>query len=393
MTFIATSAARSARSSSPSSCAALLALVLTPLVRRVVLRYEIVDRPEARRVNTVPVPRGGGLAVSAAFLLVAGVFLLRQRPGRRSCRCRRSSRPSAVVGAAARRGAGGRARRHRRPVRPAGALAAPRPGRAGVGAVAARHHHRLHRQPVRRPGSSASTGPIAAGFTVFWIVGMINSINWIDGLDGLSSGDRVHRGGDARAHQPDDPGRPAAHRGPVLRAGRGAARVPALELPPGDDLRRDQRRPVRRLHAGGARRSSGRPRSRSRCSSSACRSSTRSGSSSGACRRAARRSARTGATSTTGCSTSACRTARRSSSIYGICLALAVLSLLLSGRRPSCTRSSACSSPSGSSCSCRPAATSIGPTSSRRRRTSPNRSWRRPATRSIARMSGLDDRW
>jgi UDP-N-acetylmuramyl pentapeptide phosphotransferase/UDP-N-acetylglucosamine-1-phosphate transferase len=26
------------------------------------------------------------------------------------------------------------------------------------------------------------------GFTVFWIVGMINSINWIDGLDGLSSG-------------------------------------------------------------------------------------------------------------------------------------------------------------------------------------------------------------
>ena len=28
----------------------------------------------------------------------------------------------------------------------------------------------------------------AVGFTVFWIVGMINSINFIDGLDGLSSG-------------------------------------------------------------------------------------------------------------------------------------------------------------------------------------------------------------
>ncbi len=28
----------------------------------------------------------------------------------------------------------------------------------------------------------------SVGFTVFWIVGMINSINWIDGLDGLSSG-------------------------------------------------------------------------------------------------------------------------------------------------------------------------------------------------------------
>jgi UDP-GlcNAc:undecaprenyl-phosphate GlcNAc-1-phosphate transferase len=29
---------------------------------------------------------------------------------------------------------------------------------------------------------------IAIGFTIFWIMGMINSINWIDGLDGLSSG-------------------------------------------------------------------------------------------------------------------------------------------------------------------------------------------------------------
>ena len=30
--------------------------------------------------------------------------------------------------------------------------------------------------------------PFAIGFTVLWIVGMINSINFIDGLDGLSSG-------------------------------------------------------------------------------------------------------------------------------------------------------------------------------------------------------------
>ena len=31
-------------------------------------------------------------------------------------------------------------------------------------------------------------GPFAAGFTMVWIIGMINSINFIDGLDGLSSG-------------------------------------------------------------------------------------------------------------------------------------------------------------------------------------------------------------
>src|SRR5437773_4482237 len=56
--------------------AAGLSLVLTPLVRRVVVRFKIVDRPDARRVNTVPVPRSGGLAVSIAFLIVATGFLL-----------------------------------------------------------------------------------------------------------------------------------------------------------------------------------------------------------------------------------------------------------------------------------------------------------------------------
>ncbi|HLQ48250.1 MAG TPA: MraY family glycosyltransferase, partial [Candidatus Dormibacteraeota bacterium] len=30
--------------------------------------------------------------------------------------------------------------------------------------------------------------PFAVGFTVLWVVGMINSLNFIDGLDGLSSG-------------------------------------------------------------------------------------------------------------------------------------------------------------------------------------------------------------
>ena len=51
------------------AAAALLALLLTPLVRRVVVRYEVVDRPEARRVNTSPIPRGGGIAVATAFIV------------------------------------------------------------------------------------------------------------------------------------------------------------------------------------------------------------------------------------------------------------------------------------------------------------------------------------
>ncbi len=55
---------------------ALVAAILTPIVRRILLRYRIVDRPNARRVNTRPVPRAGGVAIAAAFLLVAGAFVV-----------------------------------------------------------------------------------------------------------------------------------------------------------------------------------------------------------------------------------------------------------------------------------------------------------------------------
>ena len=41
--------------------AALIALVLTPVVRTLALRFDFVDRPDRRRVNTRPVPRAGGL--------------------------------------------------------------------------------------------------------------------------------------------------------------------------------------------------------------------------------------------------------------------------------------------------------------------------------------------
>ena len=81
---------------------------------------------------------------------------------------------------------------------------------------------------------------------------MINSINWIDGLDGLSSGialiAAVTLGLISLTTQV---GQPLVAVLCFALAG-ALARVPALELPPGDDLHRDERRPVRRLHAGRA---------------------------------------------------------------------------------------------------------------------------------------------
>ena len=166
--------------------AGLIALALTPLVRRIVLRYEVVDHPEARRINTIPVPRGGGLAVCAAFLLVASVFLYLNQGGT-YVPIPFSLMPSEVAALLL-----------------GGAIA------AGLGAVDDLFDLRARLQLlgqialalfavalgitidfIANPfggGRMTFSGPIAAGLTVFWIVGMINSINWIDGLDGLSSG-------------------------------------------------------------------------------------------------------------------------------------------------------------------------------------------------------------
>jgi UDP-GlcNAc:undecaprenyl-phosphate GlcNAc-1-phosphate transferase len=168
--------------------AAILALVLTPLVRRVVLRYEIVDRPDARRVNTMPVPRGGGLAVCAAFLVIASGFLLINDGGTIvpvPLAFSPSEAAALLLGGAVAAGLGAiddlfdlRAR-----LQLLGQIL------LACGAVALGITIDFVANPLGgRPISFAGSGLIAAGLTIFWIVGMINSINWIDGLDGLSSG-------------------------------------------------------------------------------------------------------------------------------------------------------------------------------------------------------------
>jgi UDP-GlcNAc:undecaprenyl-phosphate GlcNAc-1-phosphate transferase len=168
--------------------AGLIALFLTPLVRNVVMRYEMVDRPEARRVNTIPVPRGGGLAICAAFLLVAGLFLLLNQSAHFvpiPVAFSPSEVTALLLGGAIAAALGAiddlfdlRAR-----YQLLGQVA------LACGAVALGISIDFIANPLA-PGRTIPfpAGPVAAGLTIFWIVGMINSINWIDGLDGLSTG-------------------------------------------------------------------------------------------------------------------------------------------------------------------------------------------------------------
>lgn len=58
----------------------VIALILTPLVRRLSLRIGAVDDPNARRVNRVPMPTMGGVAIFVAFNLTNFLLLRDQYP-------------------------------------------------------------------------------------------------------------------------------------------------------------------------------------------------------------------------------------------------------------------------------------------------------------------------
>ena len=57
-------------------------LILTPLVREINRALGMVDKPDPRRINKVPIPRGGGVAVVLGVMISYGIFLwVTGRPG------------------------------------------------------------------------------------------------------------------------------------------------------------------------------------------------------------------------------------------------------------------------------------------------------------------------
>jgi len=166
--------------------AAAVALIATPLIRRLVHDLAILDHPDSRKRHGSPTARGGGVAVAIAFLLVGGGLVVFREsiagmPGLRSVT------QSNVVGLFG------------------GAVLA-----VVIGALDDRFDLRARWQFLGQLGLAALAvvsgivvedignpfGPrnidfptaVGIAFTVVWIVGMINSLNFIDGLDGLSTG-------------------------------------------------------------------------------------------------------------------------------------------------------------------------------------------------------------
>ncbi|MBI4785759.1 MAG: undecaprenyl/decaprenyl-phosphate alpha-N-acetylglucosaminyl 1-phosphate transferase [Chloroflexi bacterium] len=156
----------------------LVALGITPLAARLAPRLGTMDQPAARRIHHVPMPRFGGLPLFVAFFAAVAVSLVYPRSDQYEL-----LRLGGLFGGAVVLFFVGAYDDHRElkalPQLLAQIIAASMAVGAGV----------LIRE-VNSPlgGLLKFETWFAVLFTVFWIVGMANTVNWLDGIDGLAGG-------------------------------------------------------------------------------------------------------------------------------------------------------------------------------------------------------------
>ncbi|RLT56062.1 MAG: undecaprenyl/decaprenyl-phosphate alpha-N-acetylglucosaminyl 1-phosphate transferase [Chloroflexi bacterium] len=168
--------------------AALTAGMGTLAMRAIARKYNIADHPSERRINTKPVPRAGGLAVAGAFALIGTLLVIF----------------SAQLGLSAGSGSAELTSDG------AAALLLGTVIAGVIGLIDDRYDLRARWQIIGQflialipiafglriafisnpfgAGDLLFPDAIALGVTIFWTLGMQNSMNFIDGLDGLSGG-------------------------------------------------------------------------------------------------------------------------------------------------------------------------------------------------------------
>ncbi len=177
--------------------ALILTLIFTPIAAQIGHRLGLVDHPDERRKHTGVIPRTGGLALFGAFtltvlavlLLMAGVlpnldasWLPPQNDPKESRRFL-----ALLIGGAFCALAGSLDDRYEFSALPQYAIQAV----AGLVAVAGL----IFIKHVNNPFASGFLfGPdgfpwwVVAPLTVFWFMGMMNTVNFLDGLNGLVAG-------------------------------------------------------------------------------------------------------------------------------------------------------------------------------------------------------------
>ncbi|HEP1415816.1 TPA: undecaprenyl/decaprenyl-phosphate alpha-N-acetylglucosaminyl 1-phosphate transferase [Streptococcus pyogenes] len=165
--------------------ALLMSLFLTPLVRFLAFRVGAVDNPNARRINKVPMPTSGGLAIFMSFLVASlGLIPIASKGAMFFGQTYFSYILPVVIGATV--------------ITLTGFLddlyeLSPKLKMFGIliGAVIVWAFTDFKFDSFKIPfgGPLLVFGPFLTLFlTVLWIVSITNAINLIDGLDGLVSG-------------------------------------------------------------------------------------------------------------------------------------------------------------------------------------------------------------
>jgi UDP-GlcNAc:undecaprenyl-phosphate GlcNAc-1-phosphate transferase len=163
-----------------------LALALTPLTARLGWRLGLVDRPGGRRQHTGVVSRIGGVALYVAFVAAVLVSLLVRHwvPSPEGPDLNEDTRLIALLAGSTFIFVFG-LYDDKRAFRPW-----PQYVAQAVAAFIAMSGL-IFIERVMNPFTNQITvfpWPFVVAFTLFWIVGMINTVNFLDGLDGLAAG-------------------------------------------------------------------------------------------------------------------------------------------------------------------------------------------------------------
>lgn len=148
-----------------------LALLFTPLARRIALAAGAVDYPSERRINRVPMPRMGGLAIFAATVAVAAVFMPKN-----------DFFWGFLAGALVIVGVGMADDILQLPAK------VKFGGQILAAAVFTAFGGRIEFISNPAGGGMLWLGDLAIPLTILWIVSVVNIINLIDGVDGLAAG-------------------------------------------------------------------------------------------------------------------------------------------------------------------------------------------------------------
>lgn len=160
--------------------ALVVGLVVTPVVRGVAHRYQLLDQPGGRKVHSVPIPRLGGVAMAIAFAFAIGLAILTtdELAGIGSLRPNRALAILAGVALLFVVGVIDDVRGMRALVKLAFQVLAALVAFALGLAV----------EQLELPWGRVDLGIWSLPVTVAWFVAVINAVNLIDGLDGLASG-------------------------------------------------------------------------------------------------------------------------------------------------------------------------------------------------------------